>query len=217
MKTKSFLFVLFLACLATQPVWSQSKQIYTNPNFSQLTSSNETLAILPFEVAIKLRPKEMGKTTPQQLKDMEAKESTAIQSALHSYFLKHKSKGDLNINLQDVSRTNALLKQNGIDQENIASYSPDQLADMLGVDGVISGMVETDKPMSDGAAMALGLVVGFYGATNSGQATINIHDGETGELLWKYRKTLSRSMGSNTDMVINALMKKASKKLPYLS
>lgn len=70
--------------------------------------------------------------------------------------------------------------------------------------------------MSDGASLALGLVVGFYGRTNSGKCTINAFDGKSGELLWKYEKTLSRSLGSSTSQVINAMMRKAARKFPFV-
>ncbi len=86
---------------------------------------------------------------------------------------------------------------------------------MLQVDGVVTGTFETDKPMSEGASLALGLVVGVYGSTNSGKTVINIFDGTSGELLWKYDKELSRSYGSDTNSVILAIMRKASKKFPY--
>jgi hypothetical protein len=70
--------------------------------------------------------------------------------------------------------------------------------------------------MSEGASVALGLLIGFYGPTNSGKCTINITDGATSELLWKYEKTLSRSLGSDTNTVINAMMRKASRQFPYI-
>ena len=53
------------------------------------------------------------------------------------------------------------------------------------------------------------------GPTNTGQCTINIHEAKAGELLWKYENALSRGMGSNTQSVINAMMRKAAKKFPY--
>ena len=88
---------------------------------------------------------------------------------------------------------------------------------MLGVDGIMNGILSTEKPMSDGASVTLALLVGFGGATNSGKCTINTYDGKTGELLWKYEKVLSRSLGSSTNQVINTMMRKASHKFPYVS
>jgi hypothetical protein len=72
-----------------------------------------------------------------------------------------------------------------------------------------------DKPMSEGAAIAVGVIFGAWGNTNSVQTTINIHDGKSGNLLWKYDYQASGSVGSSTDRLVNALMRNASKKFPY--
>ena len=91
----------------------------------------------------------------------------------------------------------------------------EEISGYLGVDGIISGSLYTDKPMSEGASVALGIMFGVYGPTNSGKCTINVHEGDRGELLWKYEKTLSRSLGSDINTVINTMMRKASRKFPY--
>ena len=53
------------------------------------------------------------------------------------------------------------------------------------------------------------------GATNTGSCQINVFDAKTNKLLWRYDKTLGRGLGSDTNSVINAMMRKASKKFPY--
>jgi hypothetical protein len=148
---------------------------------------------------------------------MQKDEGMAVQSALQTYFLKRKGQHNFEISFQDISTTNAQLAKNNIDPNQLEKYTPRELAEMLEVDAVITGILATDKPMSDGASLALGLVVGFYGPTNSGKCTININDGATGDLLWKYEKTLSRSLGSDTNTVINTMMRKASRQLPYIN
>ncbi|MTI33251.1 hypothetical protein [Xanthovirga aplysinae] len=197
-------------------LFAQTRSIYTHPDFISLAQDHKVLAIIPFKATVKLRPNQMKKYTPEQYEEMQKIEGKAIQSAVHSYFLKKKSKNPFTVSFQDIQKTNALLGKNEITQDNIENYTPEELAEILGVDGVISGTMNTDKPMSEGASMALGMVFGFYGSTNSGKITIHINDGESGELLWKYEKNLSRSLGSDTNTVINAMMRKASRKLPYL-
>ncbi len=213
---KKYLFLPF-AFLIFFNSYSQTKEIYVNPNFNELTRDHKVLAILPFKTIIKLRPKEMERMTPEQFEDLEENEGLSVQSALHSYFLKRKSQHDFKVSFQDIATTNALLTKKGIINANIDHYTPQELAKMLEVDGVISGILSTNKPMSDGAAAAMGILVGVYGPTNSGKCTININDEESGELLWKYEKTLSRSLGSDTNTIINTMMRKASKKLPYIN
>ncbi len=205
------LLALFLSLGAS----AQTKEIYTNPAFENLAKSHKTIAILPFEARVGLRPNQMKTMTPERIKEMEQNEGLAVQSALQTYFLKVSSKDDYTVSFQDAATTNAMLLKNNITAENIKSFTPAELAKVLGVDGVITGTFTTDKPMSDGASLALGLAVGFYGATNSGKTAINIYDGASGELLWKYEKSLSRGLGSDTNTIITTIMRKASKKFPY--
>jgi len=214
MKTK-FLVLLFI--LFGVSAYSQTKEIYTNPNFAEIAKDHKVLAIIPFKASVTLRPNQIEKMGKEQYEKLQIDEGKSVQSALQTYFLNKKNDEGFTVTFQDVAKTNAILLKNDITEQNIDRYTSEDLAKLLEVDGVISGTLSTDKPMSDGASVALGVLVGFYGATNSGKCTININDGKTGELLWKYEKTLARSLGSDINTVINAMMRKASRKFPYIA
>ncbi|APG60266.1 hypothetical protein [Christiangramia salexigens] len=187
--------------------------LYQHPQFETRTADHKIIAILPFEANVSLRPKQMKEISQEQLADLEKNEGLSVQSAMYSWFLKRKKRGDLLIDIQDVKRTNALLLQNNID--NLNAVTTEQLAQILGVDAVITGTFETDKPMSDGASVALGLLIGFWGSTNAATINMSVNNGTDGELLWNYNKRVAGSLGSNTDMLINKLMRKASRRLGY--
>ena len=55
----------------------------------------------------------------------------------------------------------------------------------------------------------------FWGTANKTRATVNIHDGETGDLLWKYDYEVSGSVGSSASSLSDALMRNMSKHFPY--
>lgn len=213
MKTQ-ILFV-FMMLFGLSQSFAQNREIYTNPDFTTVAKDHKELAILPFKAIIKLRPKQMEKFTPEEFQKLQEDEGKGVQSALQSYFLKRKGQKGFTVSFQDINKTNALLAKNNISAENIDQYTAEELAKLLQVDGIVSGTLNTEKPMSEGASLALGLLVGYYGTTNSGKCTININDGATGALLWKYEKTLSRSLGSDTNTMIDAMMRKASRKFPY--
>lgn len=195
---------------------AQTREIYTNANFKTLAKDHKVLAVLPFKTTLQLRPKEVEKNGgPAGVAALEKREGLDVQNAVHSYFLKRKESRDLIVDVQDVNRTNALLERNAVTYETLTSFTPEELAKILGVDGIISGTFESTQPMSNGAAIAMSLAVGFAGPTNTGKTTISINDGKTGELLWKYDKTLSRGFGSNTSTIITTIMRKASRQLPY--
>lgn len=194
---------------------SAQTRLYENPNFEQIATSHHIIAILPFDTSITLRPKDMKETTPEELKKMEKDTGEDIQSSMFSWFLQRKEKGRLTVDILGIAQTNIKLKEAGITPEKLEEHTPKELANILGVDAVIMGSFETDKPMSDGASMALGLLTGFYGATDNAVINLFIYNGKDGEVLVNYHKGVSASF-SNTDKLINKLMRKASRRIAYV-
>ncbi len=187
--------------------------LYQHPEFDELTAEHKIIAILPFDASVNLRPKQMKDMSALQMAELEKSEGLSIQSAMYSWFLKRKKRGDLEVNLQDPKRTNALLHKAGITDLNL--QTPEDIAKALGVDAIISGTFETDKPMSDGASIALGLLVGFWGSTNTAVINMSVNNAQDGQLLWNYNKKVRGSLGSDNDALINVLMRKASRRLGY--
>ena len=208
------LILSLLVCLLTGSIYAQT-HLYENPDFDQITKGHHIIAIMPFDASVTLRPKQMKDITPEQLTRMEMSEGESVQSAMYSWFLKREKRGSLRVQVQDISKTNALLKKNGITYENMAEHTPEEIAKLLEVDAVISGKFETTKPMSEGASVALGLLVGFWGSTNKAVINLFIHNGADGALLVNYNKAVAGSIGSNTDDLINILMRKASRRVSY--
>src|SRR5690606_484646 len=131
---KAFISLLFLSMVY---LTHAQTHLYENPDFDRLTASHEMIAILPFKASVTLRPKQMKDFTPEQLNKMEESEGLSIQSAMYSWFLKRDKRQKLKVNVQDPTTTNALLRRNNITPEYIADYTPDELAEILGVDAVI--------------------------------------------------------------------------------
>ncbi|MDT0685042.1 hypothetical protein [Autumnicola psychrophila] len=207
---KSFIFIFFIFMGFTS---NAQTHLYEDPNFDQIAKEHKTIAILPFTAKVSLRPKQMKEISAEQLAEMEKSEGTAVQASMYSWFLKRKSRGKLFIDVQDPKRTNAMLAKNKI--YDLTALTPEELAEVLEVDAVIGGNFETDKPMSDGASIALGLLVGFWGSTNAATINMSVNNAADGELLWNYNKRVAGSLGSSTDVLINTLMRKASRRLAY--
>ena len=190
--------------------------LYENPEFDEIAQTHNIIAVVPFKTQVKLRPKQMKDMTEEQLHRLERAEGESIQTAMYSWFLKRKKRGKLqSIEVQDPKVTTAMLKRNSIDYDNITDFTPQELAKFLEVDAVISGEFETNKPMSEGASVALGLLVGFWGATNNAVINMSVHNAADGVLLWNYNKKVRGSLGSSPEDLINILMRKASRRLAY--
>ncbi|WP_339629045.1 hypothetical protein [uncultured Maribacter sp.] len=208
MKKLLFLFLPFLTFAQTN--------LYENPDFDAIAASHKIIAMVPFKAQVKLRPKQMKDMTNEQLDRLEKSEGESIQTAMYSWFLKRKKRGDLqSVEIQDPRTTNALLGKQDIGYENLLEYTPLEIAEILGVDAVISGDYETDKPMSEGASVALGLLIGFWGSTNNAVINMSVHNAQDGILLWNYNKKVRGSLGSSPEDLINILMRKASRRLAY--
>ncbi len=207
----NFLATLLIGLVLT----SCGPKIYKSTEFDTALSRHKKVAILPADVTTRLRPNEAKKVSAEQLDQMNEKTGLAIQDKMYSWFLRRSEKFQYTVSFQDITRTNALLKQAGIGYEDLGTKDRTELAQLLGVDAVLQNKSSMDKPMSDGAAVAVGVLFGVWGNTNSVQTTINIHDGKSGDLLWKYDYQASGSVGSSANNLVNALMRNASKKFPY--
>jgi len=206
----SFVFICFIMSSFSQT------NLYENPEFDAIAKTHKIIAIVPFKTQVKLRPKQMKDMTDEQLNRLEKAEGEGIQGAMYSWFLKRKKRGDLkDLDIQDPRVTSAMLKKQDIGYENIMDFTPQELAKILEVDAVISGEFETNKPMSEGAAVVLGAIFGVFGSTNSAVINMSVHNAQDGILLWNYNKKVSGSMGSSSEDLINILMRKASRRLAY--
>lgn len=191
--------------------------IYKSAGLSDALTKHKTVAILPAEVTMQLRPNEAKNVSAQQMEDMTSKTAYDIQEKMSSWFLRRSGKYNYTVTFQDINKTNAKLKDAGISYKDLKTTDRAVIAKALGVDAVMQDRLVMEKPMSEGAAVAVGMLLGAWGSTNKVNTTINIHDGKSGELLWKYDYQASGSVGSSTDNLVNSLMKNATKKFPYTS
>ena len=208
--------VLFLLFITISIVSIGQTSLYENPEFDKIAENHKKIAVIPFETIVSLRKKQMKNMTTEDLKRLERNEGKSIQVAMYSWFLKRKKRGGLKtIEVQDPKKTTALLRKQNITQKNLNEYTPEELAKILEVDAIISGDYKTSKPMSEGASVALGLLVGFWGTTNSATINMSVHNAVDGLLLWNYNKKVRGSIGSSPEDLINKLMRKASRRLSY--
>lgn len=190
-------------------------RIYKSDEFPAALARHKTVAILPAEVTINLRPNEARKVSADQLEDLTNKTGYDIQDKMYGWFLRRGDKFKYTVTFQDISRTNAKLKKAGISYDDLRSEDRARIARILEVDAVMEARIVTDKPMSVGAAVAVAVLFNYMGNTNKVQTTINIHDGQSGDLLWKYDYEATGSIGSSTTKLVDALMRNATRKFPY--
>ncbi len=187
--------------------------VYRSPQFHEIRPTHRVVALLPFDVSISSTRLPKGMTV-EMLREMEKDEGFGTQALFYSRFLKKSA--DFTVAFQDVDKTNAILAKNKIDFANLRTYAKEDLARLLDVDAVISGKIQREKPMSEAAAVALGVLLGFWGPTNKVNVDLTIHDGASGELFWKYSHQLEGSVGSSSEQLVKAFTRKIARNFPYL-
>ncbi len=206
--------LLILTLIFTTLSFSQTK-LYVHPDADTYVANTKTIAILPMKVQVKLRPKQLKDFTSEQIVEMGKNESLDIQKAMYTWFLTRKKRGTMLVGVQNPTRTNALLKKEGIDIHSYDEYLPSELGKILGVETVITGSYETSKPMSTGAAIGLAVLTGGMFATNSAVMNMDFTSTTDDELVVNYNKKVKGSLGSDAQDLINVLMRKVSRRIPY--
>ncbi len=203
---KKSIFLLVLLAFILQ---SCAKIFYT-PDARSLAQNQKIIAIVPPKVSIAAKKNVDGAALIEQQKA----ESVNFQREMYSWMLKRKMQGTISVEIQDVETTSALLTKAGVNEGKV--LTPDEMCRILGVDGILSSNYSLSKPMSEGAAIAVGLLVGATGATNEATASLSIHDSGTKKMIWNYDHKLSSSLGTPARLV-DDLMRQASRKMPYFT
>ena len=107
------------------------------------------------------------------------------------------------------------MKKAGIDIHSASDLLPSELGKILGVDCVVMGTFETSKPMSDAAGIAIAALFGSLMSTNNAVCNLDFYDTRDDELVVNYLKKISGSLGSDSQDLINILMRKATRRIPY--
>tara|TARA_B110000459_G_scaffold176121_1_gene199977 strand:+ start:867 stop:1082 length:216 start_codon:yes stop_codon:yes gene_type:complete len=69
--------------------------------------------------------------------------------------------------------------------------------------------------MSDGASIVLGVLFGGFGAISSAVCNIDFYDTRDDELVVNYLKKIKGSLGTDSQDLINILMGKLTRRIPY--
>lgn len=187
---------------------------YLTQKTERVSLQHKTVAILPFDATIEVKHVPQGNTR-QILLDQQKRTGYDVQTGVYYYLLKEKTRKKHTVNFQPIHQTNTMLAEAGVAYETLQMMSREEICRILGVEAVVGGKVVTSRPMSVGAAAAVGMLVGIWGPTNRARTTVTVHDKQESKLLWRYDFEYYGSVGSTTASLTNALMKTISKTFPY--
>lgn len=187
---------------------SSCATVFSSPDASRISKKHKILAIIPPQVSIAARKK----IDPVAIVEQQKNESRNFQNEIYKWLLKRKTQGKMNQEIQNVEDTNILLAKAGYPETPLTS---EEICKILGVDAVINSNFSLSKPVSEGAAIVVALVVGVGMSTNEVVVTMNIKDCTENKHIWNYSHKFSGSIGSSPARLVDGLMRNSSKKMPY--
>jgi hypothetical protein len=197
---KNFLFlavVLFIASCA--------RVTYT-PEAERAARKHNIIAVLMPKVILPVDKK----ITADDKAKMEVAESEQFQTEIVSWLMKRKSQNKINVDIMDAATAAAKLAN--LPKDKV--YTPNEMAEALGVDAVITSQFKLSKPMSTGAAIATSILFGF-GTTNQANVNMQLHDKALNKVIMDFAHTVSGGLLNSRESLTNEVMRIASKKLPY--
>ncbi|WP_443937210.1 hypothetical protein [Pedobacter sp. MW01-1-1] len=201
-----------LFCFSVQAQFEGSKQIYESPKLKTEITTHKVVAILPFTTKISYKKIPKNFNAEANL-NQERTMSKSIQSSMYTFLLRKNS--NYYVEFQDVEKTNILLKKAGV-LDKLDETTKDEVAKILGVDAILGGSFETEQSKSEAGAIASAVLMGgFGGKTGSGTLTLTLNSGSTGELLWRFFKTMDDNISTSTDDMVERMMRKVSRNFVY--
>ncbi|MBB2143918.1 hypothetical protein GM921_00340 [Pedobacter sp. LMG 31464] len=211
---KKILLILTILSLnfVAKAQFEGSKQIFENPKLKSEIVQHKVVAILPFDTKISYK-KQPKNFSAEANKEQEKTMSKSIQSSMYTFLLRRGK--DYSVEFQDVDKTNILLKKAGM-TDKLDEFTRDEIAKALGVDAILGGRFETEQTKSEAGAIASAVLFGGLGGkTGTGTLTLTLNNGISGDLLWRFFKTMDDSITSSTDDLVERMMRKVSRNFPY--
>ena len=196
--------------IATTLFLQSCAKVFYAPDARYLANTHKIIAIVPPKVSIAARKKVDAAALIEQQKT----ESINFQREMYSWMLKRKMQGTIFVDIQDVETTNSKLAAAGF--QNAELLTPAEISRVLNVDGILTSNYSLSKPISEGAAIALAVIAGWWAPTNEAVASLSIHDTDSERVIWNYDHKLSSSLSSPARLV-DELMRQASRKMPYFT
>ena len=219
-----FIFVLlvFASC---------SRRHGVTADYERFADRHSLIAVLPYDIQMKGRKvAEMDPAEIDRLREIEAK---MFQQSLYTEVLQRTGhrKRDIKISVQDINKTNRLLKDAGIDILAINEYSPKELGEALGVDAIISTRLIKEMFLSREEALLVDIatttildkvplsVPTFNRSKMTRSSEVDIYctivDTEAESAIWVYNTECDLQWDTDPDDAVERINDHISRKFPY--
>jgi hypothetical protein len=212
------LIIILLVSLLGSDILAQRD--YTHDDIKKYISDQKTFAVLPFTFKVTAeKPRKMAQEDFEAaVYDLEKNGAIVAQETVINRVLRKKNR--VAVDPQPQARTNALLRRaseitytDGV-YGAFDYYLPEELCEMLGVDAVLLGNVNSGKIFTTGGSIAL-RVLGFGGSPSVSADLTLFH--KDGTMIWQWSSPTMKggSMGNSVNEMMDYLFKKGARKMPY--
>lgn len=228
---KNFALILFMAIT----IASCSRNRYLTADYDRLANQHSVIAVLPYD--IQLSGRKIVEMTDGEILEIREREGKQFQQSLYSEVLKRTGRRDkdINISVQDINKTNRLLKDAGVALTDIAEYSPKELGHILGVDAIISTRLMKEMFLSREESVLVDVatevakdvlkdsapigVLMYPNSKLSRSSEVDIYctlvDTEAESAIWVYSTDVDMQWNMEPDEVIEQINTRISRKFPY--
>lgn len=207
-----------------------NREAYKTVDYNTLTRSHQVLAILPVETITTGRIQ--AELDQSAIDEIEEAESLAFQISLYNQLSRRSgtTSGDIRVNFQHYSQTNAYLEEAGIDIREAWNRPPLELADLLNVDAVVRTTVQKEQYLTDlesfGVAVATTIVALFsdsywpWAAHNRARTSdvlvsCSVLESTQGIAVWSTSKEKPTFWNRNHREVVDEITRALARRFPY--
>ena len=221
---KNPIFFLFTALLLS----SCGREYYKMAGYEDFAPGHHLIAVAPVQTITTGRiPPEV---TEEMIEQIEDAESQAFQISLFNEIARRTGSraGEIQVNLQHNSETNARLKAAGYTPRESLELPPTELAQILGVDAVVRATVRKTHYLTDLEAFGFDMASTFlfiftdwpfWFIPNSKTADVDascaILDGKSGVPIWSTNRRWETDWNRRHNEIIDNISRKMARRFPY--
>ena len=221
---KNPIFFLFTALLLS----SCGREYFKTAGYEDYASQHHLIAVAPVQTITTGRiPPEV---TEEMIEQIEDAESQAFQISLFNEIARRTGSraGEIRVNLQHYSDTNARLKAAGYTPRESLELPPTELAQILGVDAVVRATVRKTHYLTDLEAFGFDMASTFLfiftdwpfwflpdTRTADVDASCAILDGTSGVPIWSANRRWRLDWNRRHNEIIDNISRKMARRFPY--
>ena len=218
----AFVILVFASC---------SRNRHLTADYERFANRHNQIAVLPYD--IQMIGRKVAEMEQEEVDELRTIESKLFQQSLYSEVLKRTGnrKNDIKISVQDINKTNRLLKEAGIAMIEVGEYSPKELGSILGVDAVISTKLVKEMFLSREESLLMEVAtttildkvpvrVGPFNrskVTRSSEVDVfcTIVDAQAESAIWVYNTECDLQWDTDPDDAIENINGRISRNFPY--